>query len=606
MTRLYVKYLENTPVSLFTQKLPVPEGEEPNISDLVAAYKAATTPRFENIPVDELTIHFVVDGPAIPGNTLLTSIQEPVGSYDHSLVIKSKNDSGQSLVNRLTVDGKAQNSMLPFKLSCNPFAYLNVQYVRFGYCKYLADTLGVQLNFDNLPHRDYDVNSDFFRQIMGALLKKGIKRVVFDESQRHLGLIEFIVKEGAKRPHFIITGTPPHGKNAIDYGGSASARMAGVNLSDLRPPEVKQLIRAILQIDKISSICVLNFWTVFGGDPYLYQLFAKDMLAQLDDDTRSKIALGEKFPQDLLHKCIDEARTALRERGISADLLNAIPTTGVSRMAIQQDLQKDVSQLVRRGLLKEIPYFSDSKKFRICWTDYNEGPNIVEKSWARCRGYAMENIICSFVGEALFRKLGDILNLPSNRYELYEYFYDGTDADILLRERTPSLGDIDKTWKRHWVVFNIKTSSDALLNTDSVQKFSGLCEAISMKENDLLDKCSLILVAAQIDEATKEKLLVTWQDFDVLGVYDLDYLFSNVPEPAVKTKHNLLVVERTIEKEIIEKTQHDTISLSGRYRCGKTTFLKECYGEDNGCIFVELPESKIQPLSLELKRIECN
>ncbi|XJO78912.1 hypothetical protein BDV3_003281 [Batrachochytrium dendrobatidis] len=143
--------------------------------------------------------------------------------------------------------------MLPFKLSRNPLAYLNVQYVRFGYCKYLADTLGVQLNFDNLPHRDYDVNSDFFRQIMGALLKKGIKRVVFDESQRHLGLIEFIVKEGAKRPHFIITGTPPHGKNAIDYGGSASARMAGVNLSDLRPPEVKQLIRAIFQIDDNSS-----------------------------------------------------------------------------------------------------------------------------------------------------------------------------------------------------------------------------------------------------------------------------------------------------------------------------------------------------------------
>ncbi|XJO78580.1 hypothetical protein BDV3_002995 [Batrachochytrium dendrobatidis] len=142
--------------------------------------------------------------------------------------------------------------MLPFKLSCNPLAYLNVQYVRFGYCKYLADTLGVQLNFDNLPRRDYDVNSDFFRQIMGALLKKGIKRVVFDESQRHLGLIEFIVKEGAKRPHFIITGTPPHGKNAIDYGGSASARMAGVNLSDLRPPEVKQLIRAIFQIDDMA------------------------------------------------------------------------------------------------------------------------------------------------------------------------------------------------------------------------------------------------------------------------------------------------------------------------------------------------------------------
>ncbi|KAK5668190.1 hypothetical protein QVD99_005227 [Batrachochytrium dendrobatidis] len=605
--QFYIKYLDNQPVEIETHFDGELERKRPlnNVSKLIAAFQALPNSPLASAFVGDLTIHFVVDGPAIAGDVLLKSIQHPVGSYDHPLVIKSKSGTGQSLVNRLTVDGKAQNSMLPFKLSRNPLAYLNVQYVRFGYCKYLADTLGVQLNFDNLPRRDYDVNSDFFRQIMGALLKKGIKRVVFDESQRHLGLIEFIVKEGAKRPHFIITGTPPHGKNAIDYGGSASARMAGVNLSDLRPPEVKQLIRAIFQIDKISSICVLNFWTVFGGDPYLYQLFARDILAQLDNDTRSKIALGEKFPQDLLHKCIDEARTALRERGISADLLNAIPTTGVSKMAIQQDLQKDVSQLVRRGLLKEIPYFSDSKKFRICWTDYNEGPNIVEKSWARCRGYAMENIICSFVGEALFRKLGDILNLPSNRYELYEYFYDGTDADILLRERTPFLDDADKTWKRHWVVFNIKTSSDALLNTDSVQKFSGLCKVISRKENDLLDKCSLILVAAQIDEATKEKLLVTWEDFDVLGVYDLDDLFSKVPEPAVKTKHNLLVVERTIEKEIIEKTQHDTISLSGRYRCGKTTFLKECYGEDNGCIFVELPESKIQ-VSLSFNWDELN
>ncbi|OAJ41348.1 hypothetical protein BDEG_24969 [Batrachochytrium dendrobatidis JEL423] len=502
----YIQYLDNQSVRIDThinnERTALRPFPLDSVTDLVVAIKQALSSKLGAIDPDKLTIHYVVDGPAVAGNTLLTSIQEPVGSYDHSLVIKSKNDSGQSLVNRLTVDGKAQNSMLPFKLSRNPFAYLNVQYVRFGYCKYLADTLGVQLNFDNLPHRDYDVNSDFFRQIMGALLKKGIKRVVFDESQRHLGLIEFIVKEGAKRPHFIITGTPPHGKNAIDYGGSASARMAGVSLSDLRPPEVKQLIRAIFQID-----------------------------------------------DDLLHKCIDEARTALWERCISADLLNAIPTTGVNRMAIQQDLQKDVSQLVRQGLLKEIPYFSDSKKFRICCTDYNEGPNIVEKSWARCRGYAMENIICSFVGEALFRKLGDILNLPSNRYELYEYFYNGTDADILLRERTPFLDDADKTWKRHWVVFNIKTSSDALLNTDSVQKFSRLCEAISRKENDLLDKCSLILVAAQIDEATKEKLLVTWEDFDVLGVYDLDYLFSNVPEPAVKTKHNLLVVERTIERK---------------------------------------------------------
>jgi hypothetical protein len=92
---------------------------------------------------------------------------------------------------------------------------------------------------------------------MKALLESGIKRVVFDESQIQLGLIEFIAKETANRPFIIITGTPPHGRNAIDYGGSVSARVAMVHLLDLRPPEVKQLLQAIFQID-VSSIRVLN------------------------------------------------------------------------------------------------------------------------------------------------------------------------------------------------------------------------------------------------------------------------------------------------------------------------------------------------------------
>jgi hypothetical protein len=51
---------------------------------------------------------------------------------------------------------------------------------------------------------------------MKAFLESGIMRVVFDESQRQLGLLEFIEKETANRPFIIITGPPPHGRNAID------------------------------------------------------------------------------------------------------------------------------------------------------------------------------------------------------------------------------------------------------------------------------------------------------------------------------------------------------------------------------------------------------
>jgi hypothetical protein len=491
-----------------------------------------------------------------------------------------------------------KDSILPFKYVNDYTLRINVQYRRFGYCHHLAKTFGVQLNFEDLPRRDHNVNSNLFYQIMQALQKRGVKRLIFDESQRQLGLIEFIAKETIDRPLFILTGTPPHGKNAIDYGGSVSARMARVNLSDLRPPEVKQLLHAIFQT-AVDPICVLNFWTIFGGEPYLYQLFAKFIFGELDNNTRSAVVRGEKFPKDLLYRCIDEAKIALMEGGINADLIHAIPSTGVKRVDIDQNLQKVVSQLINRGLLKKIPYFSNSKEFRICWTDYNEGPNVLEKSWARCRGYAMENMIRGFVEEVLHRKLGEKLNLPSNRYELCEYFYDKTDADLLLREKDPSFEELDKNWKRNWVVFNIKTNSSELLDGDSVAKFTKLCGAITRQENDILGSCSLILAACQIDAETKQKLMETWQEFNLLGVYDLDNFFEMLPTPPVRTTNGLHVVERTLEKQRLENTLHATVALSGKYRCGKTTLLKECYDGKDDCIFVELPESEIQPLSLQ-------
>jgi hypothetical protein len=53
-----------------------------------------------------------------------------------------------------------------------------------------------------------------------------------------------------------------------------------------------------------------------------------------------------------------------------------------------------------------------------------------------------------------------------------------------------------------------------------------------------------------------------------------------------------------IERQRLADTKHVTISLSGKYRCGKTTLLNDCYGEVDDCIFVELPEYEIEPLSL--------
>ena len=92
MPRLYIQYQNNTPVPIFTQNLPIPQGEEPVVADLVAAYKTTVAPLLDQSSLAELTLHSSIDGPAIPGNTLLSSIQQPISSYEQPLTIKSKDD----------------------------------------------------------------------------------------------------------------------------------------------------------------------------------------------------------------------------------------------------------------------------------------------------------------------------------------------------------------------------------------------------------------------------------------------------------------------------------------------------------------------------------
>lgn len=489
---------------------------------------------------------------------------------------------------------------LPFMPVSNLSPPINVQYERLGYCRFLANEFGVQLNFDNLPKRNFQRNTHLYNQIMNALEERGIKRVIFDEAQRQIGLVKFIAKEPMNRPLFIITGTPPHGNNAINYGDSVSARITMVNLAGLRPSEVKQLLIAIFNCP-VSSICILNFWTMFGGDAHLYQVFAKMLFVSIEENIRADIALGEKFPKDLLDKCINDAKSAIPQSGINPGLFDVIPETGANWETILPAFQRDVNQLLHRDLLKKVPYFFNSEQSRVIW-NYNQ-VFFGEKSWARCRGQAMESIVHSFVDETLFLDNGDRLKLKNSRYDVVEYFYEGTDADVLLREKTPSLDRLDHTWKRHWVVFNIKTASESLFSSDSVKKFTRLCNEISFKENKLGDDVSLILVAAEINDLAKKNLLVTWNDFDVLGVLSLEDLFRKIPQPAVKRIGGLQVVERVMDKDRLKKSVHPTISLSGKYRCGKTTLLNECYRNDNDCIFIELPEGNIEPLSLGKENI---
>ncbi|KAK5672740.1 hypothetical protein QVD99_000241 [Batrachochytrium dendrobatidis] len=94
MTKFYLQYKNNSPVLIDTAHGRGPQGTLPliTVSHLISAYKTAATPLLDAIPVDELTLHFEVYGPAIARYGFLTSIQHPFGCYDSPLTIKSKND----------------------------------------------------------------------------------------------------------------------------------------------------------------------------------------------------------------------------------------------------------------------------------------------------------------------------------------------------------------------------------------------------------------------------------------------------------------------------------------------------------------------------------
>ncbi|OAJ40838.1 hypothetical protein BDEG_24531 [Batrachochytrium dendrobatidis JEL423] len=106
--QLYIKYLENQPVEIETHFDGELERKRPlnNVSKLIAAIVVEPTRRLAGIPEDygPITLHFVVDGPAISGNTLLTSIQEPVSSYDHPLIIKAKSNFVRSKSDQEFID----------------------------------------------------------------------------------------------------------------------------------------------------------------------------------------------------------------------------------------------------------------------------------------------------------------------------------------------------------------------------------------------------------------------------------------------------------------------------------------------------------------------
>jgi energy-coupling factor transporter ATP-binding protein EcfA2 len=106
MTRLFIQYQDNAPVPVFTQNINIPQGEEPVVADLVAAY-------FANTPPNELaqySLHSISNGLETNYNSWdpLTVLGENGRLGTNPLIIKSKNDAGQGIVHVLTVGNEME------------------------------------------------------------------------------------------------------------------------------------------------------------------------------------------------------------------------------------------------------------------------------------------------------------------------------------------------------------------------------------------------------------------------------------------------------------------------------------------------------------------
>ncbi|EGF78958.1 hypothetical protein BATDEDRAFT_90343 [Batrachochytrium dendrobatidis JAM81] len=125
----FVQYLTNQPVEIETHFDGELERKRPlnNISKLIAAFQALPNSPLASAFVGDLTIHYVVDGPAIAGNTLLTSIQNHLGSYDHPFIIKSKNGIDARTTSLINATAIASDPMqLDLFLPCQIPFYNNI------------------------------------------------------------------------------------------------------------------------------------------------------------------------------------------------------------------------------------------------------------------------------------------------------------------------------------------------------------------------------------------------------------------------------------------------------------------------------------------------
>lgn len=444
--------------------------------------------------------------------------------------------------------------------------------------------------------QDYHVEGTlaeaFFTQ-----LKEKHGCLVLDEAQRNIRLIEFLVKSNEARADLIISGTPPHGADTIDYGGSARSRCAQFTLSSLRAYEVLALLKELFR-NPISGKTWLDFWALYNGEPYLYRQFESKVLTQLNENVKKRIADEGIYDDPLLKECSQILEGW--DTGVSKELIDEVGGSSL-RGQVQAKIQKPVQQLVDRNILGNVVNVSDflssanPKPRTIIWKDSfidmqvkTNHPTSL-RSFKSRRGLGLEDLFKNVIGWHVWsRDLESLLPLDCNRLDICTLSYEGeTDADILLIERAPSDPDLSETAPLKAFIFNVKTHSESFIGQVgqlSKNKFRPLCSQFATRY-----QVTLCLACCEIDAEKQKEIIKFWEDFVVDDcrlldkVVTLDDFLAKAPTIPVATSKDGAVVERSVEKSKILKLLRGCSNLlvQGRYRVGKTLLLRELCHEKN-------------------------
>jgi hypothetical protein len=341
----------------------------------------------------------------------------------------------------------------------------------------------------------------------------------------------------------------------------------------------------------------LDFWSLFGGDGLFYQLLYEH-IAPLDPLKKLQIADNGVIDEGFLHWCSENLKNNIFT-GIEAELASQVGNS------VRKDHDgKQLNQLVDRKIVEHVPKLDDflqnavkPRKSVYVWNDdlldlNATGISISNlKEFKIRRGRGLESLLGSIVAWHLGNNtLENVTGLTGDRLQIFPLFYqDNSDADLLLIER---LSDPDDTRKPKAFIFNIKTHPSSLLGLkgqESRKKFDALSDKFSA-----VFEVVLCLAVERLAGWTpypgfdpkdlSVRILNEWSSskYTVFQkVISLDD-FENTAK-SLKLSHKFiedkLIIERpAIQNEILEKLKPGHLSsilLQGRYRVGKTMFLRD-------------------------------